>query len=106
MYEENSPEHLVRDAEKLVRLKIPMLVLSANLRCLPGIFWFSSFELVSCSMSNSNCCFLTHIQISQEAGKVVWYSHLLLCMVKVKGFSVVREAEVDVFLEFLCFSHD
>ena len=25
-------------------------------------------------MSSSNCCYLTCIQISQEAGKVVWYS--------------------------------
>ena len=31
----------------------------------------------SCSMSSSNCCFLTRIQISQEASQVVWYSHLL-----------------------------
>ena len=29
-----------------------------------------------CSMSSSNCCFLTCIQNSQEAGQVVWYSHL------------------------------
>ena len=28
-------------------------------------------------MSGFNCCFLTHIQVSQETGKVVWYSHLL-----------------------------
>ena len=27
-------------------------------------------------MSGSNCCFLTSIQISQGAGKVVWYFHL------------------------------
>ena len=27
-------------------------------------------------MSSSNSCFLTCIQISQEAGQVVWYSHL------------------------------
>ena len=27
-------------------------------------------------MSSSNCCFLTCIQISQEADQVVWYSHL------------------------------
>ena len=27
-------------------------------------------------MSSSNYCFLTRIQISQEAGQVVWYSHL------------------------------
>ena len=27
-------------------------------------------------MSSSNCCFLTCLQIYQEADKVVWYSHL------------------------------
>ena len=62
-----------------------------------------------CSMSGSNCSFLTCIQISQEAGKVVWYSHLFknfpqfVVIHTVKGFSVVSEAEVDVFLEFPCF---
>ena len=35
-----------------------------------------NLEPVLCSMSGSNCCFLTCIQISQEAGHVVWYSHL------------------------------
>ena len=34
-------------------------------------------EPVCCSMSSSNYCFLTCTQISQEAGQVVWYSHLL-----------------------------
>ena len=27
-------------------------------------------------MSSSNCCFLTHIQVSQKTSKVVWYSHI------------------------------
>ena len=55
-------------------------------------------------MSGSNCCFLTCIQISLEAGKVVWYPHLLknfpqfVVIHTIKGFSVVSEAEVDVFL--------
>ena len=55
-------------------------------------------------MSGSKCCFLTCIQTSQEAGKVVWYSHLLknfsqfAVIYTVKGFSVVNEAEVDVVL--------
>ena len=26
-------------------------------------------------MSSCNCCFLTYIQVSQEASQVVWYSH-------------------------------
>ena len=51
------------------------------------------------------CCFLTCIQISQEVDQVIWYSHLLknfpqLVVIHiVKGFSIVSEAEVDVFLE-------
>ena len=38
-------------------------------------YHFSNLEPVCCSMSGSNCCFLTCIQMSQEAGKVAWYSH-------------------------------
>ena len=62
-------------------------------------------------MSGSSCCFLTCIQISQEAGKVVWYSHLLIfpqfvVIHTVKGFGIVNKAEVNVFLEFSCFFHD
>ena len=64
------------------------------------------------SMSSSNSCFLTCIQVSQEAGQVVWYSHLLknfpqfVVIHTVKGFSVVNEVEVDVFLELSCFFYD
>ena len=63
-------------------------------------------------MSSSNCCFLTCIQISQEAGQVVWYSHLfqifpqLTVIHTVKGFGIVNKAEIDVFLELSCFFHD
>ena len=61
-------------------------------------------------MSSFNCCFLTCIQISQEAGKVAWYSHLLknfpVCCDPHKGFGVVNKAEVDVFLEFSYFFYD
>ena len=61
-------------------------------------------------MSSSNYCFLTCIQISQEAGQVVWYSHLFknfpVCCDPHKGFSIINEAEVDVFLEFSCFFYD
>ena len=76
------------------------------------MYSFPNFEPVHCSMSSYNCCFLTCIQISQEAGKAVWYSHLLknfpqfVVIYTVKGFSIVSEAEVDVFLEFLCFLYD
>ena len=60
-------------------------------------------------MSGPNCCFLTCIQISQEAGQVVWYSHLFknfpqfVVIHTVKCFGIVNEAEVDVSLEFLAF---
>ena len=73
---------------------------------------FPNLELVCCSMSSSNCCFLTCIQISQEVGQVVWYSHLLdnflqfVVIHTVKGFSIVNKAGVDVFLELSCFFND
>ena len=59
-------------------------------------------------MSSSNCCFLTCIQISQKADKVVWYSHLFqnfpqfIVIHTVKGFGIVNKAEIDVFLELSC----
>ena len=52
------------------------------------------------------------MQISQEGGKVVWYSHLFnnfpqfVVIHTVKGFSIVNEAEVEVLLEFSCFFYD
>ena len=63
-------------------------------------------------MSSPSCCFLTSIHNSQEAGKVVWYSHLFnnfpqfVVIHTVKSFSVVSEAEIDVFLEFSCFFYN
>ena len=73
---------------------------------------FPDLEPVCCSMSSSNRCFLTCIQISQESGQVVWYSHLLKNVPQfalihtVKGFGIVHKAEVNVFLELSCFFHD
>ena len=69
-------------------------------------------EPVCCSMSTSNCCFLTCIQVAQEAGQVVWYSHLFqnfpefIVIHTVKGFGIVNKAEIDVFLELSCFFDD
>ena len=57
----------------------------------------------------SNYCFFTHIQVSQKTGKMVWYSHhskkfpQFIMIHIVKGFSVVSEREIDVFLKFPCF---
>ena len=42
----------------------------------PWPYSFLNLEPVFCSMSGFNCCFLTCIQISQEVGKLIWYSHL------------------------------
>ena len=69
------------------------------------MYSFSYLEPVCCSMSSSNCCFLTCIQISQEAGQVVGYSHLFqdfpqfIVIHTVKGFGIVNKAEIAVFLE-------
>ena len=74
------------------------------------MYSFPNLEPVPCSMSGSKCCFLTCIQISQEAGKMVWYSHLFknvpqfVVIYTAKGFNVVNEAEV--FLELSCFFYD
>ena len=73
---------------------------------------FPALEPACFTMFNSNCCFLTCIQISQEEGKVVWYSHLFknfpqfVVIYTVKGFGLVNKAEVDVFLELSCFFYD
>ena len=69
------------------------------------MYSFSYLEPVSCSKSSSNCCFLTCIQVSQEAVQVVWYSHLFqnfpqfIVIHTVKDFGIVSKAEIDVFLE-------
>ena len=63
-------------------------------------------------MFSSNCCFLSCIQLYQESGKLVWYSHLFknfpqfVVIHIVKDFNVVNKAQVDIFLEFPCFYYD
>ena len=75
------------------------------------MYSFSYLEPVCCSMSSSNCCFLTCIQVSQEAGQVIWYSHFsqnfpqFIVIHTVKGFGIVNKAEIDVFLELSIFFH-
>ena len=73
------------------------------------MYSFLTFEPVHCSMPSSNCGFLTCTQVSQEAGKVVWYSHLFknfphfVLIHTVQDFHVVNKAEVDVFFWNSCF---
>ena len=75
------------------------------------MYSFPNLESDCCSMSSSNCCFLP-CQISQEAGQVVWHSHLFknfpqfVVIHTVKGFGVVNKAEIDIFLELSCFFDD
>ena len=61
-------------------------------------------------MSGSNCCFLTCIQVSQETSKVLQYSNQnfprFVVIYIVKGFSVINEADVNIFLKFPCFLYD
>ena len=60
----------------------------------------------------SNCCFLTYIQIPQEVDQVVWSFHLFqnfpqfIVIHTVKGFGIVNKAEIDVFLELSCSFND
>ena len=76
------------------------------------MYSFSYLEPVCCSMSNFNCCFLTCIQVPQEASKVVCYSQLFknfpqfVVIHIVKGFGIVNKSEVEVFLELSCFFYD
>ena len=76
------------------------------------MYSFSYLEPVYCFMSNSNCCFLTCIYVSQKAGQVVWYSYLFqnfpqfIVIHTVKGFGIVNKAETDVFLQLSCFFND
>ena len=73
---------------------------------------FPDLETVCCSMSSSYCYFLICIQIPQEAGQVVRFSHLLKSFPQftvihtVKGFGKVNKAKIDVFLELSCLFND
>ena len=52
------------------------------------------------------------MQVSQEAGQVVWYFHLFqnfpqfIVIHTVKGFGIVNKAEIDIFLELSCIFDD
>ena len=76
------------------------------------MYSFSYLKPLCCFMPSSNCYYLICIQVSQEAGQVVWYSHLFhnfpqfVVIHTVKGFGTVNKAEVDIFLEPSCFFDD
>ena len=64
------------------------------------MYSFPNFEPVCYSMSFSNCCCLICVQISQEAGKLVWYSHLFknfpqfVVIHTVKVFTMVKQKQM------------
>ena len=87
---------VVSSAYLRILIFLPAILIPAHVSSIPAFFMvysaynlnkqgdntaltysFPNLETVYCSMSNFNCCFLTCIQISQEADKVVWYPHLL-----------------------------
>ena len=74
------------------------------------MYSFPNLEPACCNMSSTNCCFLICIQISQEAGRVVWSSHLwknfsqFVVIHTAKGFGT--DNKDDVFLELSWFSND
>ena len=76
------------------------------------MYSFSYLEPVCCFMSSSSCCFLTCIQVSQEARQVVWFAHLFqnfpqfIVIHTVKGLGIVNKVEIDVFRELSCFFND
>ena len=74
------------------------------------MYSFSYLEPVCCSMSSSNCCFLTCVQISQEASQEAIPKSLrifqFVVIHTVKAFGIVNKAEIDVFLELSCFFDD
>ena len=75
------------------------------------MYSFSYLEPVCCSMSSSNCCFLTCRQVSQE--EVRWSGipisfriFQFIVIHTVKGFGIVNKAEIDVSLELSCLFDD
>ena len=74
------------------------------------MYSFPNLEPICCFMYSSKYCFLTCIQISQEAGQVVWYSHLFqnfpqfMVIHTVKVFGIVTKAKGDVFLKLFAFT--
>ena len=85
------------------REKGPCSLNKQSLQYTDLMYSFPNLEPVCCSIFDFNCCFLTCIQISQEAGQVVWYSHLLknlpqfIVIYTVKSFGIINKTEVDFF---------
>ena len=74
--------------------------------------WCARFPVWNQSVAPCPVLTWTCLQVSQEAGPVVWYSHLVqnfpqfIVSHTVKGFRVVNKAEIGFFLELYCFFDD
>ena len=75
------------------------------------LFLFGTSLFISCPDFTVHTDLMC-IQISQEAGQVVWYSHFLknfpqlILIHTVKGFGIINKAEINVFLEDTHFFDD
>ena len=104
----------VRKRDHCIVLQTTQSFIFHVIKCQTGDRCWRFYQLLLkvSSMSSSNCCFLTCIQVSQEAGQVLWYSHLFqsfpqfIVIHTVKGFGIVNKAEIDAFLELFCFFDD
>ena len=74
------------------------------------MYSFPNLEPIHCSMSSSNFCFLTWIQVSQEAGKEVWYSQLFnnfpqFVVIHTKSLAyTIMQKQIYLFWNFFAFS--
>ena len=74
------------------------------------MYSFSYLDPVCCSMSSSNCCFLSAYRLSRGRSGGLVFPFLeefstVYCDPH-KGFGIVNKAEIDVFLELSCFVDD
>ena len=68
---------------------------------------FPNLEPICCSLSGSWPVYrFLRRQVRWSGIHISWRIFQFVVIHKVKGFSIVNEAEIDVFLEFPCFSYD
>ena len=74
--------------------------------------WHTPFPIWSQSVIPSPVLTIASCPAFRFLRKVVWYAHVFkifpqfIVIHTVKGYSIVNESEVDIFLEFPCFFYD
>ena len=105
-YDSTDVGNLISGSSAFCKPSLNVWTFSVHILLMPRL---ENFEPGCYFMFSSSCCFLTCIQVSQDAGQVVWYSHpfknfpQLVVIHTVKGLGIVNIAEIDVFLELLLF---